>query len=108
LQVGVGGFWLACSIARFTRGQAGQPSGPPDTILVNGAVLTVDPRDSVAEAVAITGGRISAVGTTAQVKALAGPATQVVDLAGRAVTPGLIDSHVHFSEADKRSVDPAT
>ena len=70
-------------------------------VLLNGAVLTVDARDSVAEAVAVTGGRITAVGTTAAVKALAGPSTQVVDLAGRAVTPGLIDSHVHFSEADK-------
>ena len=70
-------------------------------MLLNGAVLTVDARDSVAEAVAITGGRIAAVGTTAAVKALAGPSTQVIDLAGRAVTPGLIDSHVHFSEADK-------
>ncbi len=69
--------------------------------MLNGAVLTVDARDSVAEAVAVTGGRITAVGTTAAVKALAGPSTQVVDLAGRGVTPGLIDSHVHFSEADK-------
>ena len=67
--------------------QPGQPSGPPDVVLVNGAVLTVDARDSVAEAVAITGGRITAVGTTAVVKALAGPSTQVIDLAGRAVTP---------------------
>jgi len=90
--------WLGLAVVS-SRPQA--QAGPPDTILINGAVLTVDPQDSVAEAVAITSGRISAVGTSAQVKALAGPSTQVVDLAGRAVTPGLIDSHVHFSEADK-------
>jgi predicted amidohydrolase YtcJ len=83
------------------RTQPQPPAGPPETILINGAVLTVDARDSVAEALAIAGGRIAAVGSTAQVKALAGPATQVIDLAGRAVTPGLIDSHIHFSEADK-------
>jgi predicted amidohydrolase YtcJ len=81
--------------------QTAQPTSPPDTILINGAVLTVDARDSVAEAVAISGGRIAVVGTTAQVKSLAGPSTQVIDLAGRAVTPGLIDSHIHFTEADK-------
>jgi predicted amidohydrolase YtcJ len=96
----VAAVWLALAVAS-SQPQAQAQTGPPDTILINGAILTVDPRDSVAEAVAITSGRISAVGTTARVKALAGPSTQVVDLAGRAVTPGLIDSHVHFSEADK-------
>jgi hypothetical protein len=67
---------------------------------VNGAILTVDPRDTVAEAVAVTGGRIVAVGTNADIRARAGAATQVVDLGGRAVTPGLIDTHVHFTEVD--------
>ena len=78
-----------------------QQAVPPDTILVNGTVLTVDSRDTIAEAVAITGGRISAIGTTAAIRALAGPSTTVTDLRGRTVTPGLMDSHVHFTEADK-------
>ena len=78
-----------------------QAQSPADTILINGAVLTVDRNDSVAQAVAIRDGRIAAVGTTAEIKAMAGSATEVVDLRGRAVTPGLIDSHVHFSAADR-------
>ncbi|MEP7118278.1 MAG: amidohydrolase family protein, partial [Acidobacteriota bacterium] len=71
-----------------------------DTVLVNGKVITVDARDAVAEAVAISEGRIVAVGTTADIKARAGSTTQVIDLGGRAVTPGLIDTHVHFTEVD--------
>ena len=77
-----------------------EAQGPADSILINGAVLTVDRNDSVAQALAITGGKVVAVGTTEQIKAMAGPKTEVIDLRGRAVTPGLIDTHVHFSAAD--------
>jgi predicted amidohydrolase YtcJ len=77
-----------------------QAQAPADIVLINGAVLTVDRTDSVAQAVAIAGGKIAAVGSTAQIKAMAGGSTEVIDLRGRAVTPGLIDSHVHFSAAD--------
>ncbi|MEO8099049.1 MAG: amidohydrolase [Acidobacteriota bacterium] len=71
----------------------------PDTILVNGKVLTVDARDSVQQAVAIREGRIAAVGTNATVRAMAGPATRVIDVGGRTVIPGLIDSHMHAIRA---------
>jgi predicted amidohydrolase YtcJ len=69
-------------------------------VLTNGKILTVDASDSVAQAVAITGGRIVAVGTADQVKSRIGPSTRVIDLHGRTVTPGLLDSHVHFQEVD--------
>ncbi len=68
-----------------------------DRILVGGRILTVDAADRVAEAIAIRGGRIAAVGTTAEIERLAGPVTERIDLRGRTATPGLIDSHVHFS-----------
>src|SRR5262252_3119352 len=90
---------IASAAARRPAGA--QPAAPvADMVLVNGTVLTVDATDSVAEAIAITGGRIVAVGTTAQIRLRAGSATQVIDLRGRTVTPGLIDTHVHFSEAE--------
>lgn len=67
----------------------------PSLVLVNGRVLTVDARFSTAEAVAIGDGRILAVGRDADVRALAGPATRVIDLRGRTVLPGINDSHLH-------------
>ncbi|MBP7777785.1 MAG: amidohydrolase [Acidobacteria bacterium] len=73
---------------------------PAELVLVNGKVITVNAGDAIAEAVAVTGGRIVAVGTNADIRALAGAATEVIDLGGRSVTPGLIDTHVHFTEVD--------
>jgi predicted amidohydrolase YtcJ len=70
---------------------------PADRILFNGRILTVDAQDRIAEAIAIRDGRILAVGTTAEIERLAGPATERIDLAGRTATPGLIDAHAHFS-----------
>ena len=71
----------------------------PDTILVNGKILTVDRQFSTQQAVAVRDGRIAALGTTAEIRKLAGPNTRVVDLAGRTVIPGLIDSHLHAIRA---------
>jgi predicted amidohydrolase YtcJ len=70
-----------------------------DTILVNGKILTVDTQFSTREAIAIRDGKITAVGTNADVRKQAGLKTRVIDLQERTVIPGLIDSHIHAIRA---------
>lgn len=65
-------------------------------ILVNGKVWTVNPAQPVAQAVALDGNTILAVGSEADIRKLAGPATRTIDLAGRLLLPGFNDAHVHF------------
>jgi predicted amidohydrolase YtcJ len=74
-----------------------------DLILHNGKILTVDQNFSTAEAVAVTGNKIAAVGSEAEVMKLAGPNTQVIDLKGKTVTPGLIDTHRHMYSAAEQT-----
>ncbi len=66
-----------------------------DTILGNGKVITMWPGRPEAQAAAVRAGRFVAVGTSQEVRRWAGPSTRQIDLRGRAVVPGLIDSHVH-------------
>lgn len=67
-----------------------------DIVILNGKVLTMNPAKPQAEAVALAGGDILAVGSTAEIRGLAGPDTRVVDAGGKTVLPGFIDSHVHL------------
>lgn len=85
--------WIAagCSAPRLPEGAAA------DRILVNGNIITVDADDSLAEAVAIKDGRIVAVGSNAEIEALAGETTERIDLDGKTATPGLLDAHCHCS-----------
>ena len=78
-------------------GCADDAAPPADLVLVGGRVITLDAESRVAEAVAVRGDRVVAVGTTTEIEAFTGPETRRVDLAGRAVTPGLMDAHVHFA-----------
>jgi predicted amidohydrolase YtcJ len=74
-------------------------AAPPvaaDMVLVNGKVWTGEDAAPEAQAVAVWRGRVLAVGTDAEVKALVGPGTKVIDLGGRRAVPGFIDSHVHL------------
>jgi predicted amidohydrolase YtcJ len=70
---------------------------PADLILHNGKIVTVDKNFSIAQAVAVTGNTITAVGSDADVMKLAGPSTQVIDVKGRTVLPGVMDTHHHYS-----------
>lgn len=70
---------------------------PPDTILLNGKIVVYDAEP--AQALAVRDGRITALGRSAEIGALAGPSTRVIDLGGRTVIPGLIDSHIHAIRA---------
>jgi predicted amidohydrolase YtcJ len=71
-------------------------------VLVNGRVITVDPEGSVVESVAVKDGRILATGPASEVMGLAGEDTEVVDLGGKTVLPGIIDTHTHPSGAAVR------
>ena len=74
----------------------------PDRVLVGGSVWTGDVDAPTAEAIAIAGGRIIAVGGSDGIRALAGPATEVIELAGRFAMPGFIDTHTHFLDGGFR------
>src|SRR5215467_6806736 len=71
----------------------------PETALINGKIITLDERSTVAEALAVRDGKIMAIGRSADIRNLAGPATRIIDLGGRTVIPGLIDSHMHAIRA---------
>jgi predicted amidohydrolase YtcJ len=91
--------WMSMSVAAVLLAampHAQQPAA--DVILTGGKIITVDERFTIAQAVAVRGERIVAVGTNQEIARLAGPKTRRIDLRGRAVLPGLIDNHAHFME----------
>jgi hypothetical protein len=88
------------TLKRPAKAVAQNPAGPAaEVVLLNGTILTVDPHDSIAEAVAIgIDNRILAVGSNADIRARVGANTKIIDLHGRTATPGLIDSHGHYAD----------
>jgi predicted amidohydrolase YtcJ len=78
-----------------------------DLIVINGKIVTVDGSNRIAEALACRGERIVAVGSAANVGALAGPETRTIDAGGRAVIPGLFDGHAHMDREGLKDVFPS-
>ncbi|MSO30836.1 MAG: amidohydrolase [Acidobacteria bacterium] len=86
-------------VVLFGAGVAPASGQDADTILVNGKIVTVDAQSSTREALAVRDGVIVAVGRSADIRKLAGAKTRTIDLQGRTVIPGLIDSHLHATRA---------
>ena len=96
----------AAALAALTLGNrpvlAALARTEPDLILHNGQVITIDPRHPAAEAIAIAGDRILAVGSNADIDALAVAGTRKIDLGGSTVVPGFIDGHCHPALSGRR------
>jgi predicted amidohydrolase YtcJ len=88
---------LALGLPLVVTGPAHAPAEAADALWLNGAVYTAVERSPRAGALAVRGGRILAVGSSEEMRRLAGPSTAIHDLEGRCVTPGLIDCHAHMS-----------
>jgi predicted amidohydrolase YtcJ len=84
---------LVAASAVRSAAAAGEPA---DTILINGSFRTMSAHQATAEAVAITGGRFTAIGSKTHVMAYKGPKTQIVDVKGATVLPGFVEPHMHF------------
>jgi predicted amidohydrolase YtcJ len=78
-------------------GCAASVDEPADLVLLNGRVVTVDDERPEAQAVAIVGDRIRAVGTNREIRRTIGDGTRIIDLEGRLAVPGFIDGHAHFT-----------
>jgi predicted amidohydrolase YtcJ len=90
---------LALNLLLLLAAATAIAADPADLLLINGKIVTVDDRFSIAQAIAIKGQRIVAVGTTADVRKVAGAGAKTIDLRGRTVIPGLIDNHAHWIRA---------
>ena len=73
----------------------GAEAEPADVVFKNGPIVTMSDRQGIAEAVAIRGDSVLAVGSEKEIAQRIGARTQVIDLAGRSLSPGLIDAHSH-------------
>jgi predicted amidohydrolase YtcJ len=90
---------INCCVVLTLMSSPGFTQEAADLLLTNGKIVTVDDRFTIAQALAVKGSRIVAVGSTAEIDKLKGPQSKIIDLAGRTVIPGLIDNHAHWIRA---------
>lgn len=88
--------YILALVAFFGFSCSSGPENPADSVFINGIIYTVDESNPKVEAVAVKDGMIQAVGTTAEIQQLVGENTEVVDLQGKTMTPGFIESHGHL------------
>ena len=89
----------ASIVALLALGTMSALAQTADKALINGKIITVDDRFTIGQAIAIRGQRVVKVGSNAEIERLTGPSTQIINLAGRTVIPGLIDNHSHWVRA---------
>src|SRR5215469_5344688 len=88
--------WIVSAVLAVSAWSSIASAKEASLILLNGKVWTENPAQPVAQAVAVDGSTILAVGDNAAIRKFAGPDTKIIDLGGRLVVPGFNDSHVHF------------
>ncbi len=88
--------YLLGILGLFLFSCSSDPENPADKVFTNGIIYTVDDQNPKVEAVAVKDGLILAVGTTEEIQKFVGEATEVIDLQGKTMTPGLIESHAHL------------
>jgi predicted amidohydrolase YtcJ len=88
--------YLLLFLALFAWACKSGPENPADSVYINGIIYTVDEANPKAQAVAVKDGLILAVGTSEEIQSYVGKSTKVIDLQGKTMTPGLIESHAHL------------
>ena len=95
-RIGWRHFTISFAVLALVAGAWAQPSTVADTVVVNARIYTVNVRQTWAEALAIRGDKLLAVGSAKDIAAYRGPSTKVIDARGKLVLPGFTDCHVHF------------
>jgi predicted amidohydrolase YtcJ len=95
---------FAAGLLAMSTPSARTAESPADAVFLDGRIITLDARERIAEALAVRGGRIVAVGSTAEISGLTGPRSEVIRLGGRTVLPGFIESHCHSIGVARASV----